>query len=229
MTLTKILHQIGWLIAGSVALAVSAWSLYWVGIAWGVIPILAGVLSVCFDGAALVSAENALKVARDQDSNALGPRTLTLLCAGISAYINSYHAVLLHAPQPARLLYAAPPLVAVALFNQHLRIERRGILKRAGKIPPGLPPIGLIWTILFPGRAMKTIHTAGKVHFDRLEGKNAEDYSEPTREETRAIRAFAKEEGIEVGEKGTIARQTVELYRARVIEVGPNRSNGNHG
>ena len=57
----KLFNRIGWAISAGVALARRAYSLFYVGRAWGMPPILAGMVSVVLDGAAIVSAEMALK------------------------------------------------------------------------------------------------------------------------------------------------------------------------
>ena len=78
---------------------------------------LAGAVSLVFDGAAIVVADMSLRAVMRNRSGAVD-RFLTGLFAGVSAWLNSYHARLIHAGGAAWLLYAAPPVVAVVLFDR---------------------------------------------------------------------------------------------------------------
>jgi hypothetical protein len=121
-----------WVAVVIITLALSNWSLFAVGRHYGLPIVLAAVLSVPFDGAALVCADISLKYAREHGANGAGPRSAVTILAGLSAWLNSLHATLLHVGMPAHVMYAVPPLVALFLFEAHTRYERRGALPILG-------------------------------------------------------------------------------------------------
>lgn len=138
----KILSRFAWLVVVTSALALSNWSLFYVGRHYGLPVIVAGILSVSLDGAALVCADVALKYAREHGTSGAGARTAVLALAAISAWLNSEHASLAHDGLPAHVMFAVPPLVALTLFELHTRYSRRSALREAGRVAESLPAFG---------------------------------------------------------------------------------------
>jgi Protein of unknown function (DUF2637) len=209
----KQLYRIGWAISAGVALAVSAFSLFYVARAWGLpVPLACG-MSLVFDGAAIVSAELALRISRTVGANALGARITTNIFAGLSAWINSFHAGLVHAPGAARVFYAAPPVVAVVLFDQHARYEARAARRRAGRVAPNLPPISPSAWFLFPVRTPRLVRG--------LVGRQLDAIEIPTEiipeqaASTRVIRIWAQSVGMDVAPTGALPKSVIEAYHSR--------------
>jgi Protein of unknown function (DUF2637) len=212
----KYLYRFGWAISAAVALAVSAYSLFYVGRAWGLPLVLAGGVSLIFDGASIVSAEMSLRISRVSGHSGASARIMTVAFAGLSAWINSYHAQLAHQPN-AWVLYAAPPIVAVCLFEQHVRYESRAARKRAGRV--ALPAIHPLAWVLYPMRTPRIYRGLVGRQLGELEGMPVE---EPTsKPETRTVRAWAQGKGIEVRPMGALPRAVVEAY---MEEAGSNGS-----
>jgi hypothetical protein len=155
---------IGWLCVLSAALAMSDYSLFIVARHFGT-PIIFAVLGgVIFDGAAIVFATisfNSVKSGYPGSGAKLG----TILCALLSAYINSYHQTLLNQPVIAKLFWSAPPIIAVSVFEAHIRYVKRRTLVNQGRIAPDLPTFGKWAWILFP---VKTLRIARNVVQFRL-------------------------------------------------------------
>jgi len=166
---------------------------------------LAGGVSLVFDGAAIVTADMALRAANRNQSGAVD-RILTTVFAGVSAWLNSYHARLIHAGGAAWLLYAAPPVVAVVLFDRHTRNERRAKHKKSGRIDSPLPKIhGWAWA-MYP---LKSWHTMRAMILFRLTALQplppVSGSVEKTREgKASLVRAWAQMQGLEVKPTGKI-------------------------
>jgi Protein of unknown function (DUF2637) len=137
-----ILSRFAWLVVITSALALSNWSLFYVGRHYGLPVILAGILSVSLDGAALVCADIALRYAREHGTSGASSRITVLVLAGISAWLNSEHASLAHDGLPAHVMFAVPPLAALTLFELHTRYSRRSALREAGRVAESLPAFG---------------------------------------------------------------------------------------
>lgn len=155
--LDQVVNRAGWLTVVTTALTLSAWSLYWVARRYGLPIPLACIVSASFDGSAIVCADLALRYARTNGDSGLGPRLGVFTLAGLSAYLNMQHAVIAHDPGPARILFAAPPVIAVTLFEFHSRWERRSALRRAGRVPAAVPVFGRWAWMLFPLRTPKLL------------------------------------------------------------------------
>src|SRR5277367_4997059 len=92
MNFEKLLTKYGWLIVMGAALSISSWSLWYIGVHYGLPPVLAGVVSACYDLGALVCAVLALNYARTQGDSGLAARMGVFVLGGISAYLNAQHA-----------------------------------------------------------------------------------------------------------------------------------------
>lgn len=214
--------RIGWFIVVIAALSLSFWSLYFVGRKYGLPIELAVLISLTFDGAAIASANLALKYARSGNDSGLAPRMAVFILAGASAYLNSQHAILIHAPTAAIVLYACPPIVAVMIFELQSRYERRNALRKAGRVAKVLPVFGRWAWILFPLRSLKMMRG---IILRRL---NQFDENSPTYAmaenivilpDARQIRAWAIQRGISIGEKGRISGEIVAAYQAEQFEL----------
>ena len=205
-------YRLGWLASAGTALALSAYSLYYVGVTWGIIPVLAAMLSVCFDGAAIVSADMALRRSRTPNTPSIGARLLTLVFAGMSAYINAQHGVLLHLPLGACLVFAAPPLVAVALFDQHLKYEHAQTIKRPARFSVGWQS----W-LMFPLRSRRITWNHYGEALDKLEGKPSTMVDlDPAK-----VRLWAAEQGLmDAKSYGRIPKAVNEKYIAAFMLDG---------
>lgn len=139
-----------WAIVLVPILGVAGYSLYFVARYLGVPKPFAVVMGVCFDGAALLLARYSLKYAESGLSGTL-PRFLVRVLAVLSAYLQTLHAKFGHEPRGAAVLWAALPLIAVAVYEVHIRWDRRKALARAGQTYPApLPSFGLSTWVLFP-------------------------------------------------------------------------------
>lgn len=145
----SITNRFGWLMVLGATLTMSDYSLYFVARHLGTPVIFAILGGVIFDGAAILFADYSLKHAR-VGSSGFGPRLGVLICAGLSAYLNSQHAVIAHQIAAARVFWAAPPLIAVAAYEFHIKWERRKALANAGRVSPDLPAFGRWAWALFP-------------------------------------------------------------------------------
>jgi Protein of unknown function (DUF2637) len=151
-------NHIGWLMVLGATLTMSDYSLFHIARYWGTPPLFAVLAGVIFDGAAILFADYSLKHAR-VGSSGFGPQMGVIICAGLSAYINSEHAVINGQPFIARIFWAAPPLVSVAAYEFHIKWERRRALANAGRIPPDLPAYGRWAWILFPIKTLRISRT----------------------------------------------------------------------
>lgn len=210
----KLLNRAGWAISAGVALILSAYSLFYVGRAWGMPPVLAGMVSLVLDGAAIVSADMALRANKKHGHSGID-RWLTVVFAGLSAWINSYHARIVHAGGAAWALYALPPVVAVVLFDRHTRNERQAATRKSGRVLSPLPRIKKEAWLLYPIASFKILRA--------MVGSQLQDLrpGQPVSSNDENIRAWARAKGLDVGEKGRIA---APIWAAWEKE----KANGNH-
>jgi hypothetical protein len=193
---------------------------------------LAALVSAAFDGAAICLCSLSLTIARSHDS-AFAPRLGVLLLAAISAWLNSQHASLLGLPLPARVLYASPPIVAILVFDLNTRFTKRAALRKAGKVPASLPPIGRTAALLFPIRSYRVVRSIIRYRLTVLENQagmsqvsgSIERVSETfvSSTEHKVIRTWARTQGISVPERGPLPKAVVSSY----LELTAGGSNGN--
>lgn len=162
------LHKIAaWPAVLVIALVLSWWSIDWVALHYGVPALLAAGVSTIFDAAALVVAGLAQRYATSADS-AAGPKiTMFALLAG-SAYLNITHAQIAGYGLPAQIMFSAPAVVAVVLFEHEIGWSNRERRRAAGRVAPALPVIGR-WAWLFhPVRSIAVLWRATGAHLDEL-------------------------------------------------------------
>jgi hypothetical protein len=112
----KLVAQWAWIVVLGTALALSWWSLDALARHYGMPALLAGMVSTTFDGAAMVAAELAMRLARAAESTAM-VKLLMLSAVGTSVWLNYEHGALLNYPTPVRVLFAAPPCSADRCSN----------------------------------------------------------------------------------------------------------------
>ncbi len=149
MNTRNLADKITWGMVLIACLAMSTWSLYYIARHLGAPIIVAACVSTVFDGAAIKSAQLAMRYARIGESG-FGPRLGVIVFAGLSAYINSQHAGIAHNPAFGRLLWASPPIIAVFVYEWETRWKRRKALKNAGRVAAPMPVFGRWSWILFP-------------------------------------------------------------------------------
>jgi hypothetical protein len=238
VTMLEILSRFGWLIVAGAALALSAYSLYWVGRRYGVPPILAGMISVIFDGAAVISCDLALRYARSHDSG-FAPRLAVFTFAGVSAFLNAQHAILAGLPKPAVILFSSPPIVAVVMLELHTRYTKRAALKRAGRVPAALPIIGRVTWALFPIKSYRTLRKIVGARLRILENQagipeTSQVVSGIVSElphssgKPQVVRAWARMQGMNPPERGPLPQSITAAYLLAITAGTPAEMNG-HG
>ena len=157
-----------WLLVLVPILGVSAYSLYFVGRHFGVPPVIAMAISTCFDGACIVSADYSLKYAQAGMSGGF-PRFFVRVCALVSAFLQTFHARIGHELPGAWIMWAALPIIAVCLYETHIRFERRKALARSGTVYPApLPHFGAAGWVLFPLSTLNQLRDITKARGDAL-------------------------------------------------------------
>jgi Protein of unknown function (DUF2637) len=217
----RLLTRAGWLAVLVPALGMSCWSLFYVARSWGVPPWIAVGVSACFDGLAIVAADLALRYARTHGDSGLGARLTMLAAMAVSAYLNSQHAAIVHAPWAARVLYAGPPVAACLAFELAMRYQRRGALRAAGRVAPALPMFGRMAWCLFPLRTMRALRSVVAQKIDRVEaeatGRDRRPVLAPA--DVRKVRAWAKSRGLNVAESGPLPDHVLQAYAAATAAV----------
>lgn len=150
------IKRTGWLAVLLCAMGVSGWSIFYIARHEGAPVLIALAAPVCFDGVALLCGYYAIQYLRKANSGVI-PRLWVLVFAGASAYVNSWHAILDHESNFARLLWAIPSISAVVVFEVHTRLEKQTALARLNKTVPPLPAIGFLGWVLFPIKSYKAI------------------------------------------------------------------------
>jgi Protein of unknown function (DUF2637) len=152
-------HRFLWLAVLTPVLAVSAYSLFWVGRHLGMPPWIAVAVSTCFDGVALTAANYSLRYAEERMGGSF-PRAVVRIFAGVGAYVQTLHATLAHEPAGSWVLWASLPFSAVIVYEIHLRWARRKALAAAGFLfPEPLPSFGVVTWVLFPFATLRVTRT----------------------------------------------------------------------
>lgn len=211
------------------ALSFSAWSLYFVARHLGAPTPVAAVVSTIFDGSAIYLADLGADHTREGDSG-FGPRFTVLVLAGVSAWLNMLHAQYGHDPANSRILWAAPPIVAVIVYEFTVRFIHRKALRATGRISKPLPRFdGASW-VLFPFKTLKAERKIVEFRRDAVTaaatGETSQARSETLRNNPRVttsnariIRAWARSVGFDVGQNGRIPREITALYM-KAVEAG---------
>lgn len=153
-----------WIVVLVPILGVSGYSLYFVTRYLGAPWYVAGAVSTCFDGVALLAADYSLKYAQEGLAGTM-PRFVVRVFALLGSGLQTLHARIGHEPPGSWILWAALPWGAVLVYEIHIRWARRKALAKAGHIyPKPLPSFGLVTWVLFP---FSTLDELRKVVKDR--------------------------------------------------------------
>src|SRR5699024_12331677 len=146
------------------------WSLFALARLFGVPSVLAAGVSVVFDAAALVCARLAYGSAPSPDSGA-GPRVMMLALVTASVYLNWNHADVAGYGMVAAVMFAAPAVVAVLLFELESGWRSRAARRARGRVAEPLPVIGRWGWIFHPWQSLVTVwrvsHARGTAVRDR--------------------------------------------------------------
>jgi hypothetical protein len=148
-----------WLVVLAVALSISAYSLFFVARTLGVPKLFAAGFSTAYDGVALIAADKSLQFAQEGKSGAF-PRLVMVLFAGLSAFLNSLHAIFGHENPLAIPMWAGLPIAAVAAFEIHTSQTRAKAHARFGySYPAPVPKFGGWRWGLFPLETLSNLRT----------------------------------------------------------------------
>ena len=208
------------------ALGFSAWSLFVVARHLGAPIPVAAVVSVIFDGGATWLATLAADYSREGDSG-FGPRLVVVILAGMSAWLNRLHQVYGHYPTSSELLWMAPPIVAVVIFEFTLKYQHRKTLRANNRIPTAMTRYDSLSWVINPIKTFKEL--ANVVEYRRnmttlvatgglLPGSG--DQSDRTGEQLaltapnpRDVRAWALTAGVPVSKTGPVPASVESAYR----------------
>ena len=169
------LARFGWAIVLAAVLSMSAYSLYYVGRHLGMPWYFAVIVSLCFDGTAILAAEYSLRYAR-MGLAATGPQLTVFMFGGLSAYLNTLHAYFGHEIATAKILWAAPPVAAILVFEFHTRWARLSALREAGRVADALPPLGRHAWIHHPVESLKVIRVISGERLTQVIAREAPGY-----------------------------------------------------
>jgi|SRR5271163_2491393 len=203
----NIVKRFGWLVSLTAAMVMSTLSLYFVGIHYGLPVYAAALTSACIDGAAIVTANQAIEAAERQESS-FGPSMWVVVFAGASAYFNAQHAFILGGPNAARYFYALPPIVAVVIYERHIKDVRDKASKRAVHLPRFERAV---W-FMFPFRTFKIMRNTIGAELTVYEGENLSLIANATPE---TIRIWAKTNGVKVNDRGPLPSAVVKAFLAQ--------------
>ena len=154
--LLGLLTRWSWVAVLVVALGISWWSLFTLALMVGIPTVLAAGLSVVFDAAALVCARLAHRYSASPDSGA-GPRVVMLGLVAGSVYLNWNHAVVSGYGTVAAVMFAAPAVVAVLLFELESGWRSRTARRARGRVSEPLPMIGRWGWLFHPVQSVVTV------------------------------------------------------------------------
>jgi Protein of unknown function (DUF2637) len=184
--------RFGWAIVLSAALSMSAYSLFFVGRHLGMPVPFAAIVSVCFDGVAVLSADYSLRYAR-MGLTSTGPQLTVYLFGGLSAYLNTLHAYFGHEVSTAKILWAAPPIAAILVFEFHNRWARLSALRAANRIPDALPSLGRHSWVHHPVESFQTIRIISGERLHDTMAREAPNYVAREQAKIAAREALALE------------------------------------
>lgn len=215
------------------ALSFSAWSLYFVSRHLGAPVPVAVVVSTIFDGGALYLADLSADHTREGDSG-FGPRMCVWILALASAWLNRLHAVYGHYPTSSELLWMAPPIVAVIIYDLTLRFIHRKTLRATGRIPSSMTRFDTLSWFIFPIKTFKDLRNLVEYRRNRAmllatgqlmpgtgdqSGRTGDQIGRTgeqlalTAPNPRDVRTWALTAGVPVGKNGPIPAHIESMYR----------------
>lgn len=192
----------------AVALAMSWYSVYDLGTeVFGIPPLLAGAISLSFDGGALWLGMVAAKYAVSEDSG-FGVKLGTYAFIGTSVFLNVAHASILGYGLTGQVMFGSAPVMAGILLEVFLKFQSRQALRQAGRTLDHMPKAGKLAWMRYPkaswrlqgkalqARLIKAVNSledidetnalfAGKAKADKAVSQAIETVSE-TRQATQA-------------------------------------------
>ncbi|GAA0705176.1 hypothetical protein GCM10010193_70290 [Kitasatospora atroaurantiaca] len=153
----RIVWWLAMAIIAPAAAGITAWSLYYVAMFFGVPQWLAVTTALVYDGVALGCLYLASEAVRAALS-AAGPLAATFVMAGISVYLNVFHAQLIHGGTPAALFFATPTFGLLVLSHLAWSGTRNRARAARGDTPLRLPAYGVLTWLLaheHAGKALK--------------------------------------------------------------------------
>ena len=186
------LARFGWTIVLTAVLSMSAYSLFYVGRHLGMPWYFAAIVSLCFDGTALLASDYSLRYAR-MGLAATGPQLTVFMFGGLSAYLNTLHAYFGNELATAKILWAAPPVAAILVFEFHTRWARLSALREAGRVADALPPLGRHAWIHHPVESLKTIRVISGERLTRVIEREAPGYVAKIESDRMAREAEARQ------------------------------------
>jgi len=200
------LRGVVWLAVLGVILTISAYSLYYVARHLGVPKIFAAGMSTAYDGTALIAADKSLQYAQEGRSGA-APRMVMIIFAGLSAWLNSLHAILGQENPLVIPMWAGLPIAAATVFELHTSQARAKALARLGKkYPSPLPSWGGVTWFLFP---LMTMDKLRDYVCNRAFGLS------------RAQVAFLREENKDHRRRGIHTPETINASTSGTATAGP--------
>jgi hypothetical protein len=239
-----------WLVVVSVALVLSAWSLFWTARHFGVPGPLALACAAAFDGIAVLASDYAVRhISAGTRGRGLA-RFTTLVFVGTSVTLNSEHAVLAHYPPAAALMFAMPSVAALLALEIHFRWKHSGLRPPVAQ-KPELPSFHPLTWVFHPGEAWQQVKASVEPGVNRpelvppvpelftvvpevpasalpeLSGNSSATRSGGSAAgrdlgivgDPRAVRAWARDHGIEVGAHGPIPGHVERAWQQAVASA----------
>lgn len=165
------------------ALAVGTWSIYTLLVERLHVPSPVAFLGCgLFDIAAVFFGRLAQKYATTTDSG-FAPKTAMLAMVAVSAWVNWQHAAMEGWGLVGSVILASAPVIAELAFTMLHTYEHRATLRRLGRVPEALQPLGKWAWLTHPARARKVVwsqvrallveHEAVAVRREELAGDRA--------------------------------------------------------
>ena len=116
-----------WFAVVGVALFLSGWSIWWLGVRFGAPPWLALFGSVAFDGGRVALTDYAVRHTSSGLRGGAFARGCGLFLLAVSITLNASHAILAHHAWVAALYYAIPSVVAYTMLEAHFRWQHAAL------------------------------------------------------------------------------------------------------
>jgi len=201
-----------WFAVVGVALFLSGWSIWWLGVRFGAPRWLALFGSIAFDGGMVALTDYAV---RHNSSGLRGggfARGCGLFLLAVSITLNASHAILAHHAWVACLYYAIPSVVAYTMLEAHFRWQHAALRPRKAERVE-LPHFHWLTWIFSEARAEAWQQVRRAVHPAAEEVRELEEFLTIELPSTPALRKWAREHGHEVGDHGPLPREIEEAWK----------------
>lgn len=165
-TLRKIPKWV-WLLVAVVilaALAINGWSMFTLGIDFGMPKEVAAVASAIYDVGAAVLMIYSIYYAMSNKSSLI-TEMFTFVFVSISAWIQWEHAELLNLPTVGKVFFASASIVLAVILKATLSYLTHHSREKNGRTVDHIPTVGVLTWILMPGQVFKLLKLVAK---DRL-------------------------------------------------------------